>query len=139
MKVCTRCKEEKFLDSFVNKAASKDGKGSWCKACFAEHAKVKYQNGDRVRKEANKAALVARNRVKMLEFLKENPCIGCGESDPVVLTFDHRNPAEKTRNVSEMFQWSWDAIMGEIAKCDVRCANCHMRRTAHQFGFWKTK
>jgi hypothetical protein len=27
-------------------------------------------------------------------------------------------------------------IKEEIEKCDVRCANCHTRRTAHQFGWW---
>ncbi len=139
MKVCTKCKVLKEFELFATKSSSKDGKASWCKACFAEHASRAYQNGDRVRKERNKAALVERNRVKMLEFLKENHCVDCGESDPVVLTFDHRDPAEKTRNVSEMFYWSWQSMMKEIDKCDVRCANCHMRRTSIQFGFWKSK
>jgi hypothetical protein len=26
---------------------------------------------------------------------------------------------------------------GEIDKCDVRCANCHRRRTAADFGWWR--
>ena len=28
---------------------------------------------------------------------------------------------------------SWDKVLAEIEKCDVRCANCHRRRTAQQF------
>jgi hypothetical protein len=32
--------------------------------------------------------------------------------------------------------YSWKAIEEEISKCEVRCANCHRRRTAKQFN-WK--
>ena len=30
---------------------------------------------------------------------------------------------------------NWQAVLDEIAKCDVVCANCHRRRTAHR-GRW---
>jgi hypothetical protein len=29
-------------------------------------------------------------------------------------------------------------LKAEIAKCQVRCANCHRRRTAAQFGWWRS-
>jgi hypothetical protein len=139
MKKCTKCLDVKNLILFATKSSSKDGKATWCKQCFAEHAAWKYQNGDRIRKEKNKANLIARNRIKMREYLDTHPCVDCGISNFKVLTFDHRNPEEKIRNVSEMFPWSWLNILTEIAKCDVRCANCHMIRTSIQFGFWKSK
>lgn len=28
-------------------------------------------------------------------------------------------------------------VKAEIAKCDVRCSNCHIKRTTKQFNWWK--
>jgi tRNA G26 N,N-dimethylase Trm1 len=70
-----------------------------------------------------------RNRAKVTEFLLVHPCTDCGEKDVRVLEFDHRK--NKIRGVGEMIigHFSWKRIMAEIKKCDVRCANCHRRRT----------
>lgn len=69
-----------------------------------------------------------RNQRYLLDVLEANRCRDCGEGDPVVLDFDHR--ADKRGNVSSMADWaSPRTLRDEIAKCDVRCANCHRRRT----------
>jgi hypothetical protein len=34
---------------------------------------------------------------------------------------------------------SWKTVELEIAKCEVRCANCHARKTARELGNYKTK
>jgi hypothetical protein len=77
-------------------------------------------------------------RKQILAYLLEHPCVDCGESDPVVLDFDHRDPSTKFRSVSRMISGtpSWKRVREEIDKCDVRCANCHRRRTYKQFGFY---
>lgn len=137
MKQCTKCKEVKPLDLFATKSKSKDGKTNWCKACFAEHARAKYQNGDRERKERNKAKTISSNRERIKEYLESHPCVDCGESDIRVLQFDHKDPVTKKGNVCELLPWSWRVIKEEIDKCDVRCANDHRRRTGEQFGYWK--
>jgi hypothetical protein len=67
---------------------------------------------------------------KMMEFYKSNPCVDCGEEDPRVLDFDHLN--NKKHNVSTLLrkEYSWESILLEASKCEVRCANCHRRKTA---------
>ena len=95
---------------------------------------------------ANRDALYAaqkRHRVKirekLLEYLSVLACIGCGESDPFVLDFDHKDPKDKSRGVARMLSghYSWDSLVKEIEKCEIRCANCHRRRSYSQFKNWR--
>jgi hypothetical protein len=69
--------------------------------------------------------------------LRKLRCIDCGEADPVVLEFDHRDRSEKRANVSRLLANGWATVLCEIEKCDIRCVNCHRRRTAEQFGWTK--
>jgi hypothetical protein len=63
--------------------------------------------------------------------------VDCGENDPVVLEFDHRDPEQKVETICGLLRNLADnhTLLTEIAKCDVRCANCHRRKTAKQFGW----
>lgn len=73
--------------------------------------------------------------IRIVEYLTTHPCIDCGERDPLVLQFDHVTGA-KTAAVTAMIHLAnWDRIVGEIAKCVVRCANCHHRKTSISFGW----
>ena len=67
---------------------------------------------------------------KMMQFYKLNPCVDCGETDPRVLDFDHIN--NKKYNVSTLIskEYSWESILEEASKCEIRCANCHRKKTA---------
>jgi len=60
----------------------------------------------------------------------DHPCIDCGEDDPIVLDFDHRDPREKSFVLSDAPTLA--LAIKEIEKCDIRCANCHRRRTAKE-------
>jgi hypothetical protein len=55
-----------------------------------------------------------------------------------VLEFDHRNADHKHFDISDaLFRRKWSEIEAELQLCDVRCANCHRRRTAQQRGFYE--
>lgn len=77
-------------------------------------------------------------KVRVLEYLIAHPCVDCSEGDPVVLTFDHVK-GEKINGIAEMVnaRKPWSIIEAEIEKCEVRCANCHVRKTANQLNYWK--
>jgi hypothetical protein len=71
-----------------------------------------------------------RNRIFVDNYLSTHSCVDCGEEDPVVLEFDHVF-GKKKDNIADAIQkaWSLKKIQEEIIKCEVRCANCHRRKT----------
>lgn len=75
-----------------------------------------------------------RNLAYIRDVLLESGCVDCGLSDILVLEFDHVGP--KLDNVSNLVRdgHSLERIQSEIDCCEVRCANCHRRRTAQRRG-----
>ena len=73
-------------------------------------------------------------RAKVLEFLTTKECVDCGEKDPRVLDFDHIKPSIKFKTISNMLSghYSWQSVMKETKKCNVRCSNCHRKKTYMQ-------
>jgi hypothetical protein len=84
----------------------------------------------RIKKRSDRMRL--ENKFRVLIHLLKHPCVDCGESDPVVLDFDHLR--EKRLNVSELANRAvaWDEVAAEMAKCEVVCANCHRRRSGER-------
>jgi hypothetical protein len=72
------------------------------------------------------------NAARVDGYLAQHPCIDCGETNTMLLDFDHLGG--KTDDVATMVVngLSWTEIAKEIEKCEVRCANCHARRTAER-------
>ena len=56
-------------------------------------------------------------------------CEECGESAPECLHFHHIDPATKSFNVSDAASngRSKSAVLAELTKCRVLCANCHLK------------
>lgn len=138
-KVCLGCKLEKDIEEFNFKSKSKGTRQSQCKECTRLQLKRHYYaNREYYLKKAHRRNKSIRERIRsyIWDFLQQHPCVDCGEKDIVVLTFDHI--ANKKANIGEMTHWRYglNAVKQEIAKCQVRCANCHLRKTAKQFG-WK--
>lgn len=140
MKFCSKCEIEKPPEDFSWRNKSRQIKMSWCKLC------IKYYDSERQKSKVylprRKEVIANRkntNREFIFRYLLENPCVDCLNNDPRVLEFDHKDGSNKYMNISEMFEYSLETIKKEIAKCEVRCANCHRIRTANQFGTWRSK
>lgn len=138
MKKCARCQQELPEDNFKWKNEARGWRQPYCIECNKAYQKEHYQKNKRVYLDKAKVWSTVQYG-KVLDFLRENPCVDCGESDIVCLEFDHRDRADKTIAVSAAIQngWSWDRIKTEIDKCDVRCRNCHAKVTAKQLGWTK--
>ena len=141
MKTCSNCKIEKPVGEFHTKRRkTKTYLYAQCKGCHRRYARDHYVRNKAaylVRIHARTAVITREARVFLVDYLKAHPCVDCGESDLVVLQFDHCR-GEKRKEISNMVRqgWSLKTIKAEITKCDVVCANCHSRRTAKQFGWW---
>jgi len=141
-KKCTQCNLEKEFTEFFVKNKEKKLLHSQCKSCYNRKRKSKehynkYKNEYLERINKRKAIKINENRQKLLEYFKEHSCIKCGETNPIVLEFDHRDEKDKKRGIATMMtSYNWETILVEIEKCDVLCANCHRIRTSQQFGWW---
>ena len=140
MKTCTTCHRLKPLDEFNVMRRSSDGRQPRCRDCcrawYLAHA-----DQHKVNTARRKQQVYAENRQRLREYFAEHPCVDCGEDDLRVLEFDHRDGVDKTGDVSLLLREgrNWRRIVAEMAKCDVRCCNCHRRRTSEQFDTWRAK
>lgn len=137
MKVCSKCGEKK-PDSEYTWSIKGVKKHSSCNSCRAkaqadyyqrtkpQQLKYKYKRQEAKREEA---------RHFVFNYLSRTSCVDCGEADPYVLTFDHVRDIKKM-SISQMVNqgYSLKAIRHEINKCEVRCANCHMRKEKKRRG-----
>jgi hypothetical protein len=136
VKLCGKCRSWKSLADFSRRSGECDGRQLWCKGCAAD-----YYQANRAKiypgiKERTKR-VTQEIREHIWNYLITHPCVDCGESDPLVLDFDHVRGV-KSHNVSEVARrGSLKKAIEEIAKCESRCANCHRRKTARDFGWWK--
>ena len=140
MKKCCRCKKEKAFEDFNFKNKVLGVRQKSCRDCTRQEIRNHYQNN---RKYYIKKAKIRNKHFKKKvqdykwDYLSKNPCVDCGESNPIVLDFDHQH--DKIASVSDIIKNrnSLEIIKKEINKCKVRCANCHRIRTAKDFGWYK--
>lgn len=135
MKICNTCHEEKPLEAF---SMRKNGSHvARCKACHNAYVRQNYANNREKYAEKNRRdgpKYRERNRRYMTDYLRTHPCVDCGETDIEVLEFDHIIPLSGKR-VTNMNGTSLAKLQEEIDRCEVRCANCHTRRTRRQMGW----
>lgn len=75
---------------------------------------------------------IHRRRQKIVRIKKARGCVDCGYNEhPAALHFDHVR-GKKKFVISQSVGVSWERVLEEIKKCEVRCANCHAIRTQTQ-------
>lgn len=71
------------------------------------------------------------------DTLLNSCCVDCGETNIVVLDFDHKDPSAKLKSVSHL-KGCYDNIAlvrAEMDKCEIRCVKCHRIKTAKEHGW----
>jgi hypothetical protein len=134
MKRCGRCGELKSFEGFARRVRSADGLQTYCRSCQHDTYTEYYRNN----RATFRATLDARtehqrtiNRRFIIEFLRDHPCVDRGVADVVVLEFDHvRGVKIGAVGAMAYSPVTLAKLKREIQKCDVRCANCHRKRTS---------
>lgn len=140
-KQCVACGEIKDETEFPWWSEAEGRRRGTCRACKSEQQKKWY-----AKKRETHIANVTRNieqaRAEAHQFVREylatHPCVDCGESNPIVLEFDHVF-GQKRMAISQMCTrgYSIPTIALEIEKCVVRCGNCHRRKTSFDRGWFQ--
>lgn len=134
-----------MIDFPPNRTRS-DCRQAACRDCYAVYHREYYRNRSRTdpeyrarkgrQRHERRRSLAAENRLLLSRYLTDKACVDCGEADPVIMEFDHQDPKQKRFAISDaMLRRNWPDIERELAKCEVRCANCHRRKTAREFGY----
>ena len=133
---CACCKSIKEKDEFYSSKRNRSGVQSFCKECNKLWVRKRYIANKKYYDDKNRETR-RNNQVYVLNFLRSHPCVACGENDPIVLDFDHIE--KKLLSVSKMVTklWSIKKIQEEIDKCQILCSNCHRRKTAKDFNYFR--
>lgn len=129
-KTCSGCCVVKPIEEFNFKYRAKGVRHSYCRECGKRLTRSHYKRNKRSYLKRNLRAYTERRQL-VLEA-KSRPCADCGIQYPYyVMDFDHRDGRLKEFSLHAVHRVTKRAILREIAKCDVVCANCHRERT-HQ-------
>ena len=141
LKVCSLCGKEKSISDFNKNKKKSDGLQTQCRSCGKEKSKSYYKANVEKHKTVilkRKKKVIKQTAQYVWNYLKQNPCVDCGEKDPIVLDLDHVR-GKKKRAVSHLVRRGncLETIKKEIDKCEVRCSNCHRLKTAKDFQWYK--
>jgi hypothetical protein len=105
---CTKCQDWKNENEFASRNGGKNLRG-WCKSC------------DSRRTQNHKLMM----KIKSVNYLG-GKCKLCGYNKSTkALQFHHRDPNQKSFELSKAMYSRWEIIQPELDKCDLLCANCH--------------
>src|SRR5690554_4241804 len=91
---CSGCGEKKEITEFAFRNRSKQIRHPYCRTCKSRYSKTWYQKHKPqvvLRSMARNRRVLEERRTLIREYLLAHPCVDCGETDPIVLEFDHRD------------------------------------------------
>ncbi len=138
-KICFKCGLSKNLNKFYKRTDRINYSGQ-CIKCKQAYDREFYSKRPIYSKKASvEISKIRRKKIRkwLYNYLLNHPCVDCPEKDPVVLTFDHLKDKYMTISLMASTGYSIERIEKEIKKCEVVCANCHLRRTAKEFNWYK--
>lgn len=135
---CTICSKDKSEDNFAFRNKAKSTRRKQCKTCVSDMDKRRYSESEERRDSV--ARQRKNNQAKSQAYVRSrlaSGCVDCGMEDIRVLEFDHLDDFEKIDGVATMARkaTSIKTLEIEIAKCEVRCRNCHAIKT-YERGGW---
>lgn len=81
---------------------------------------------DREKRRSHYREVADYRRRVIARYKRMKGCVDCGyRLHTNALEFDHEPGTKGAKTVASMMYQGWDAIKNEIAKCNIRCANCH--------------
>ena len=139
-KRCPGCSRVLPARSFYLNQSRPDGLQNYCNDCKRERQidwYKRHRKAQVTRTNSRRAERRGYARRKIYELLKSSACVDCDEKHPACLEFDHVR-GEKKMAVSSLVKhgYSWKSIQAEIEKCEIRCANCHRKRTTQDQGWY---
>jgi hypothetical protein len=94
-KRCSTCKQDKPLEAFNRLTKAPDGRQYSCRECNRRyHETNKQRHNAQIRERSRRLRSEIREWIR--GYLSTHPCVDCGETDPVVLEFDHLRDKVRT-------------------------------------------
>ena len=140
MRKCSKCGLMLPVSDFQIRDREKGTYRNRCLECRREYDRAYYKrNADKYKqyRRSNQPRYRAKRRYLLMEYLSTKRCVDCGIADPVVLELDHVRGDKEFNIADKVFMYAWSRVLREIEKCEVRCANCHRRKTARDFKWFK--
>ena len=123
----TRTKRDRKAYQRAWRAANRERVKEYERLQYERHPEYRQYRRDCVAKR------YAERRAFIDEWKLSHGCLDCGYAEHAcALDLDHRDPSSKLYKVAEIMHATWDRLLAEVEKCDVRCRNCHAVRTQGQ-------
>lgn len=101
MPICCMCRQDKPPEAFAFRSLATGELQSHCRECHAAYRRQHYLDNKPIyiaREVARTKQFREQNRVLLFEYLSTHR-VDCGETDVLVLEFDHRDRASKTHDI----------------------------------------